>query len=378
MYLQNVTNDEVEKIVMSLITKYTSDCFEISVSVIQSLIFGILDTLTLLINKALKAQTFPECLKTAVVVPIFKSGNVCEANSYRPISLLPAISKVFEKNIYIRLASFLKHTNQLHNNQFGFRSKLGTIDALISVVDSIRYNLNKPAISTHAIFLDLKKALDTVDHSILVEKLWRMGFHGPVNTLLKSYLTNRKQKIRCGDTESSFLPLRIGVPQGSILGQILFILYVNDLPEATANLTMTLYADDTALIQLSQSYLSQLVLGMKQTIDWLDKNKLSLNFDKTLFIQFSKKGGNKSNQISFERNHIENKKSVRYLGILIDEKLKYKDHIQYLIHKMNVFLCYTLQAENCLTQKSTNFCVQNLCTTDLTVWCFNLWYNCKE
>ena len=121
MYLPNVTNDEVEEIVMSLITKYTSDCFEISVFVIQSLIFGILDTLTFLIKKALKAQTFSECLKRAVDVPIFKSGNVSEANNYRPISLLPAISKVFEKIIYIRLTRFLKHTNQLDNNQFGFR-----------------------------------------------------------------------------------------------------------------------------------------------------------------------------------------------------------------------------------------------------------------
>ena len=212
MYLSSVTNDEVEKIVMSLITKYTSDCFEISVFVIQSLIFGILDTLTFLINKALKAQTFPECLKRAVVVPIFKSGNDSEANNYRPISLWPTISKVFEKIVYmIRMTSFLKQTNQLHNNQFGFRSKLDTIDAWISVVDSIRYNLNKPALSTHAIFLDLKKAYEKVDHSILVEKLWRMGFRGPINTLLKSYLTNRKQKLRCGDTECSFLPLRRGV-----------------------------------------------------------------------------------------------------------------------------------------------------------------------
>ena len=90
-----------------------------------------------------------------------------------------------------------------------------------------------------------------------------MGFRGPINTLLKGYLTNREQKIRCGGTESSFLPSRIGVPQGSILGPLLFISYVNDLPEATANLTMTLYADHTALIQLSQSDISQVVLGMK-------------------------------------------------------------------------------------------------------------------
>ena len=135
-------------------------------------------------------------MKRAVVVPIFKSGNVSEANNYRPISLLPAILKVFERITYIRRTSFLKHTNQLHNNQFGFRSKPGTIDDLISVVDSIRYNLNKPAISTHAIFLDLKKAFDTVDHSILAEKLWRMGFRGAINALLKSYLTNRKDTLR--------------------------------------------------------------------------------------------------------------------------------------------------------------------------------------
>ena len=120
---------------MSLITKYTSDCSEISFFVIHSLLFGISDTLTFVIKKALKAQTFPDCLKREVGVPIFKSGNVSEANNYRLISLLPAKSKVFEKIIYIRMTSFFKHTNQLHNNQFGSRSKLGIIDALISVVD---------------------------------------------------------------------------------------------------------------------------------------------------------------------------------------------------------------------------------------------------
>ena len=154
MYLPNITKNDGEKIVMSLITKYTCDCFEISFFVTQSLLFGTLDRLTFLISKALKAQTFPDCLKRAVVVPIFKSGNVSEANNYRPISLLPAISKVFEKIIYIRMTSLLKHTNQLHNNQFGFRSKLGTI-----VEDSIRYNLNKTATTKHAVFPALKMHL---------------------------------------------------------------------------------------------------------------------------------------------------------------------------------------------------------------------------
>ena len=108
---------------------------------------------------------------------------------------------------------------------------------------------------------------------------------------LTKKLSNKQKtkKKRCGDTESSFLPLRISVPQGSILGPLLFILYVNDLPEATANLTMILYGDDTALMQLSQSDLSQLVLGMKQTIDWLDKNKLTLNFDITFLFSFQKR-----------------------------------------------------------------------------------------
>ena len=118
MYLPNVTNDEVEKVLMSLITKHKSNCFEISVLVIHSLIFGILDTLTFLINHALKAQTFRDRLKRAVVVPIFKSGNVSEANNYGPNSLLPVILKVFKEIIIMRMTSFFKHTNQLQNNQF--------------------------------------------------------------------------------------------------------------------------------------------------------------------------------------------------------------------------------------------------------------------
>ena len=247
MYLLNVTNDEVEKIVMSLV-KYTSDCFEISVFVIESLLFGILDTLTFLINKALKAQTFSDFLKRAVVVPILRSENVSEANNYRLISLIPAISKVFGKIVYIRMTSFLKHTNQLHNNQFGSRSKLGTIDALISAVYLIRYNLNKPATSTHAIFLDLKIWYSRSFNSrrTIVEN----GIPWTYQYLTKKLSDKQRTKLCCGDTESSFLPLRIGAPQGSILGPLLFILYINDLPEATVNLTMSLYADDTALIQL--------------------------------------------------------------------------------------------------------------------------------
>ena len=139
--------------------------------------------------------------------------------------IIPAISKVFEKIIYIRMTSFLKHTNQLHNNPFSFRSKLGTLYALISVVDSIKYILNKPATSTHALFLDLKKTFDTVDHSILLEKLWIMRYRGPINTLLKIYLANIEQKIRWWDTESWFLHLGVVLPQGSILRPLQFILY---------------------------------------------------------------------------------------------------------------------------------------------------------
>ena len=179
---------------MSLITKYTSECFEKSVFVIQSLLFGMLDILTFLIHKALKAQTFSGCMNSAVVAPILKSGDGSEANNYRLISLIPAISKVIEKIKYIRMTSFLKHINQLHNNQFDFQPKLGSMDVLISVVDSIRYNLKNSATSTHAIVLDLEKSFDKVDLSILKERLWRMGFRGHINNLLKK-LSN-KQRTR--------------------------------------------------------------------------------------------------------------------------------------------------------------------------------------
>ena len=143
---------------------------------------------------------------------------------------------------------------------------------------------------------------------------------------------------------------------------------------------MALYADDTALIQLSQSDLSQFVLGMKQTIDWLDKNKLTLNFDKTFLFSFQKRVETKAIKYhlrAFERNHIENKKLVRCLGILIDEKLNYKDHIQCLIHKMDVFCATFYKPITVLHKNQLNFAQINLCATNLTVWSFNLWYSCK-
>ena len=166
--------------------------------------------------------------------------------NYRPISLLPCISKVFERVIYARLINYIDKFDLLSNNQYGFRKKRSTIDALTNVIEQIRCASNDE--TQLCIFLDLKKAFDTIDHSLLLGKLYCLGIRGPVHDLLEPYLTNRLQFICIKGSSSQMEQINCGVPQGSVLGPLLFIIYINDLPSVVES-NLTLFADDTNILE---------------------------------------------------------------------------------------------------------------------------------
>ena len=203
--------------------------------------------LSKLINTCLDAGYFPDFLKIARVTPVFKNGDPTQFGNYRPIAVLSIVSKIFEKIIQIRLTDFLNKQGSIFEGQYGFRRGHSTHMAITDLVEKIRKAWQK---GSHClgVFIDFRKAFDTVNHQILITKMERLGIRGTVLKLFKSYLENRKQYVAFGSAESLPQEVGIGVPQDSILGPLLFIIYVNDLPNASAFFEYILFADDTNIL----------------------------------------------------------------------------------------------------------------------------------
>ena len=202
-------------------------------------------TLTKLFNHCITISTFPQSLKTSEIIPLFKQGDIYSCNNYRPISLISIFSNFFEKCIYKQLFSYFNKNNVFYKSQFGFREHYSTELAVAQVCNEIIENLENNDI-TCSIFLDLAKAFDTVDRKILLNKLYKYGIRGEPHKLLTSYLKNRQQCTIINKIKSGWCENNYGVPQGSTLGPLLFLIYINDLPNAS-NLKVTLFADDAIL-----------------------------------------------------------------------------------------------------------------------------------
>ena len=202
--------------------------------------------LTHLINLILRKGTFPKNWKNAKVIPLYKGGDKSEVSNYRPISLLPLPSKTIEKVIHSRLTEFYTMHNVLTDNQDGFRKGRSTIDTIANFTDDISLNINKGE-CTIAAFVDFKKAFDTVNHDILIQKLKHTGVRGLKLDLLVNYLSNRAQITFANSKILSNHSITCGVPQGSILGPLLFLVYINNLTNILGNTQTRLYADDTVI-----------------------------------------------------------------------------------------------------------------------------------
>ena len=234
--------------------------------------------LTHVINLSLATGVFPDQLKIAKVVPIYKTSDPTFLNNYRPISLLPAFSKLFEKIMFNTIVAFLDRYNVLYKHQYGFRAKHSTIHPILHFINHCAeyHNLDKKT-STLAIFCDLSKAFDIIDHDILLHKLVHYGLRGVVNDWLRSYLNNRKQYVELKHAKSRQNFISCGVPQGSILGPLLYLLYVNDIGVACDDKIYS-FADDTTLLTSSNSVASlfdDANRNINRLYEWFCANKLS-------------------------------------------------------------------------------------------------------
>ena len=298
----------------------------------------IIQVLTLIINQSLCTGIFPDELKIAKINPIYKKDDPHLTDNYRPISLLPSISKVFEKVVFLQLYTYFNENNLLYDSQYGFRSLHSTEFAAIEITDKIYQNLDNKK-SPLAIYLDLSKAFDTIDHSILIHKLEYYGIKGTSLKWFTSYLTNRKQYVQFNNETSSSNLISTGVPQGSILGPLLFIIYMNDIAKVTTKFHFTLYADGTSLIEplctftdtiSNRNSISEEINSELQKIfDWLSVNKLSLNVKKTKMMVFHHRQCNIKDKIPnlhLDGIPIERVKQFNFLGIVLDEHMTWNAH----------------------------------------------------
>ena len=239
--------------------------------------------------QSLLTGIYPSDWKLAKVTPIFKAVSKTDLNNYRPISVIPAVAKIFEKIIYDQLYNYLNVNDLLTSCQSGFRSLHSTLTALLEASNNWCVNVDKGLLNG-VIFIDLKKAFDTIDHEIILQKLAKYGVDQDALKWFKSYLKNHLQRCNVNNHLSSATPLNCGVPQGSIIGPLLFLIYINDLPNCLSLGFPRMYADDTNVTFAASDMLgleTQINTELKSINLWLRANKLSLNVAKTEFMVIS-------------------------------------------------------------------------------------------
>ena len=290
-------------------------------------------------NNSISKGIFPTICKLAQVIPIFKNDSRLLCNNYRPILLLSNINKIFEKVNHCRLNLFLEQNNCLYAFQFGFRLNHSTNNALMAIVESIKKQLDAGNY-TVGVFVDLEKAFDTVDHTILLEKLDCYGIRGVAKNWFESYLNNQKQFVTLNGSDSPFKPVSTGVPQGSALGPLLFLVYINGLHKSVKYSKVYHFADDTNMLLSGNSQKNvakQTNFDLKNLSQWLKADKLSLNFTKTELILFHTNSKKIDHNLKFKLNGkcLTPTSTVKYLGVLLDDHILWSKQINHVTTKLN-------------------------------------------
>lgn len=352
IFMSPTTETEIYNIILTLKNKKTTGWDEIPIVLLKNSANILAAPLSYIINLMLNTGIFPDKLKVAEVTPIHKKGDYKDALNYRPIAILSCISKIFEKSINKRLMDFFEGQNLFSQYQNGFRRNKGTIRTVYQTLYEVFESFNNKQMSL-GLFIDLSKAFDSIKHDILLEKLERYGIRGVPLELIKSYLKNRPQCIKVTDSvtgriiKSDCAYVNKGVPQGSILGPLLYICYTNDMPQWVKG-KVRLYADDTSIIvqHYNTSELQEgVVEAFRSANSWFASNNLRANPEKTVIMQFDTKATPESLNIFKinEKDLITTKLTTTFLGLKLDARLNWKEHIDRVT---NVLAKCTYQLKN--------------------------------
>ena len=292
---------------------------------------------TQICNLSIKLSHFPHDCKLAKLKPLYKKGSKTDPKNYRPISLLPIVSKIIEKIIHDQTMEYLTDNKILYRYQSGFRKNHSTDTCLSYLTDKILTGFDS-GLLTGMILIDLQKAFDTINHDILLKKMSLAGFSCQSITWFESYLSNRRFQVNIKNKYSNVANINCGVPQGSILGPLLFLLYVNDMPQAV-DCELFLYADDSCLVYQhrdAKAIETKLNNNFSSVCNWFVDNKLSIHFgeDKTKCILFgTKKQLKKDNNLNirYDTVHIKQYHTVSYLGCILDENLSGEPMARYIL-----------------------------------------------
>lgn len=345
--------EELKHLFRAIKNKGASGWDGISLKIFLALPDVALQALAEAISISFVSGVFPSCLKRAVIIPLFKGGEPDDPSHFRPLALLPTLAKVVERLVKVRVTSFLDRLGLLSSQQFGFRETMGTSDAIFSFLDHL-YNLLNGGEAASAVFCDLSKAFDCVNHEVLLMKLERYGFRGPALEWFRSYLSGRVQAVKFNDDVSEELDIGVGVPQGTVLGPPLFLIYVNDLPRLRISGKFTVFADDTTILWHG-SNVSEMEANMRADLgkikDWCDANFLSFNVSKTNILNF---------KCVTENIYLDNKPITvptfnKFLGLSIDRSLRFDIHIANVRNKISSG-CYALRVISVSLDFSTAKC----------------------
>lgn len=394
MALFDVDEDEVNSLIGNLKDDCASGWDDIPTKILKLCRSKLVPPITYLLNLCFASGVFPNFFKRAMVHPIFKNGDRGSVNNYRPISVLPSLSKVLEKALNNRLVSFLNKYNILATNQYGFRRGISTEDAVLALTNEIVSHLDNK-IKCVGIFLDLSKAFDTVSVPLLIDKLQEVGVRGSALEIFGSYLTDRTQCVTINSVVSDLEHLTFGVPQGSILGPTLFLIYINELCNLSIpKCNIYTYADDTALVINGRDWLEvhkNAEFAMKTIMAWLCNNKLTLNIEKSHFLPFAKRANYLPPVEDFViRAHscssptlvcscmlLKRQNNVKYLGVTINETLSWFPHLTNLTSRIRKLIYIFKKLRNCADFPTLKLVYFSLCQS-ITSYCICVWGGCPK